>query len=62
MTNFETNDTGTIRSLNLTQMALVLALKVIDAVMSTDEYDPDQAQQDLRDLNALRKELDMEAD
>ena len=61
MADTEINDTGTARSLTLTQMALVLALKVLDGIMSKD-YDPEQADQDLRDLNALREELGMEKD
>ena len=61
MADTEINDTGTVRALTLTQMALVLALKVIDSIMSKD-YDPEQADQDLRDLNVLREELGMEKD
>ena len=63
-TDFEVNETGTVRVLNLNQMALVLALKVIDATMkeSCTHDEMDQAQQDLRDLNELRRELGVESE
>jgi hypothetical protein len=60
--DFETNDTGTIRSLNMTQMALVLALKVLDSEGDATPEAIEQRANDIGDLNTFRKELNMEKD
>ena len=58
---FEVNESGTVKNWSLTHMALVKALKVLDALTSAD-YDAEQTASDLRDLNELRAELGMSAD
>lgn len=52
MRDVEIADSGTIRKLNLTHMALILALKIVDG--------SDQAELDGADLDTLRVELGME--
>ena len=64
--DFEVNDTGTVRKLNLTQMALIKALMIIDALEASHPYGEidaamAQAESDLEDLTMLRAELGLQS-